>query len=117
MACWSVLNLLDLRASGKLSASRLAQMEKHLAACQSCAAAAEAARPLSAPKIAVPAGLAEAIKRGLKESRSPDVSWDLRLSPAHAAAFACLALLALAPSFYGQPSQAGRPELGTELLP
>lgn len=119
MACWSVLNLLDLHAAGKLSASRRAQVESHLAACESCAAVAEAARPFSAAaqKIAVPAGLAEAIKRGLKENKAPEGSWDLRVSPAHAAAFACLALLALAPAFYGQPSQAGRAELAEELLP
>jgi anti-sigma factor RsiW len=118
MACWSVLNILDLRAAGKLSASRLAQVEKHLAACERCAASVAAAAPIStAKKVAVPAGLAEAIKRGLKEAKSPAVEWKPRFSPAHAAAFACLALLALAPSFYGQPSQAGRAELGEELLP
>lgn len=117
MNCHSVGNILDLLVDGRLTEARAARVRVHLAACRACAARERALRPLPAEAVKVPEGLAAAVAAALRAPGSSSAPRPaLRLSPAYGLAAAYLALLAAGPLIYGEPSQAGRAELGTELL-
>lgn len=110
LACWSARNVLDLYVDGRLAPGRSAHVRRHISACPGCGAAAKELAPLSlgSGSAAVPAGLAESIKRALKQGAAagPVFVWPA-LRPAQAAALVYLALLWAAPGFYGAPCQAG----------
>jgi anti-sigma factor RsiW len=113
-ACWGVKNILDLYAEGRLSAAREAQVRAHLESCPACRAEARPllalrgllARAKQVPE--APAGLAEAILKGLEAPAPAEAwtGWDWKLQPAQSAALLYLALLGAGNAAPGLSSQA-----------
>ena len=108
LLCWKTRNILDLFIDGRLAHDQEDAVAEHLTSCVSCREEADVLRPLpllKSARPAAPAGLAAAILKKLEEGTAPDLAPAWRLSPAHAAGLAVLALLLLAHAKPGPVSQ------------
>ena len=106
--CWKTRNVLDLFVDGRLAHDQEDAVAGHLGSCAECRDEADAMRPLpflKSVRPAAPAGLAAAILKKFEEGTEPDSAPAWRLSAAHAAGLAVLALLLLAHARPGPPSQ------------